>query len=207
MKKIKKVLILGNSITRHGPLPEIGWPYNWGMAASSIENDFVHVLMGYIREAFSDAETMFFNIAGFERDFPQTEYEGAEHAIEVAKQWRPDTIVLRIGENVDDEKAPENNFGKYYEGLIERLIEPSGARVFCVNSFWRKKYVNDIMKSVADKMGLPYVDITPLGDDPANKAIGLFEHKGVADHPGDLGMKRIADAIWDAIKKDYNIKR
>ena len=35
------------------------------------------------------------------------------------------------------------------------------------------------------------------------KAIGLFEHTGIANHPGDLGMKHIAELIWKKLRKLY----
>jgi hypothetical protein len=45
-----------------------------------------------------------------------------------------------------------------------------------------------------------YVDAGHLGADAENKAIGLFAHDGVANHPGDLGMRRLADLILASFK-------
>ena len=39
-----KILFVGNSITRHGVLEEIGWLNDHGMAASSIDKDYVHLV-------------------------------------------------------------------------------------------------------------------------------------------------------------------
>ena len=45
----------------------------------------------------------------------------------------------------------------------------------------------DCTAKAAKEVGAIYVDAGPLGDQEENMALGLFEHKGVARHPGDLG--------------------
>jgi len=40
----RKVLFFGNSITRHAPKADIGWTGDWGMAASSRDKDYVHLV-------------------------------------------------------------------------------------------------------------------------------------------------------------------
>ncbi|RZM14589.1 MAG: SGNH/GDSL hydrolase family protein, partial [Pedobacter sp.] len=40
----RTVLVLGNSMTIHAPSVELGWYGNWGMAASSKDKDYVHIL-------------------------------------------------------------------------------------------------------------------------------------------------------------------
>ena len=53
------------------------------------------------------------------------------------------------------------------------------------------------MAKAAADVGAVYVDAGNLGSSDENKAIGLFSHDGVANHPGDIGMRRIADLILD----------
>ena len=43
----KKVLFLGNSITKHGPKADIDWSGNWGMAASEEAKDDVFALASH----------------------------------------------------------------------------------------------------------------------------------------------------------------
>ena len=49
--------------------------------------------------------------------------------------------------------------------------------------------------------GYPCVDLGDLGQDDRMKAIGLFEHTGVANHPGDEGMNAIAKRILKVLKE------
>ncbi len=46
--KANRILFLGNSLTLHGPKPEIQWTGNWGMAASAQDKDYVHLLTAAI---------------------------------------------------------------------------------------------------------------------------------------------------------------
>lgn len=43
-QEIKKVMIIGNSIMRHGAAPQLGWNSDWGMAATSRDKDYAHLL-------------------------------------------------------------------------------------------------------------------------------------------------------------------
>ena len=95
--KSDRILFLGNSITLHGPAPAIGWLGNWGMAASSEEKDYVHLLTSSIaRLSGKRPEIQVANIADFERN-----YEAYDRArFKKHFDFKADIVVVAIGENV-----------------------------------------------------------------------------------------------------------
>ena len=103
--RIGKVLFLGNSITLHGPAPEIGWTGNWGMAASAQEKDYVHLLLDRIAKAAGGKpQVMIKNVADFERrlnDYNLRDELKQELAFEA------DVIIIALGENAAPVKTPE----------------------------------------------------------------------------------------------------
>ena len=67
-------------------------------------------------------------------------------------------------------------------------------------AFWHHPLDGAIEEYAAEK-GLPIVLLGDLGVKDEMKALGLFEHEGVANHPGDLGMQTIAERLFSEIKK------
>ncbi|MCY2988855.1 MAG: glycoside hydrolase family 127 protein [Planctomycetota bacterium] len=61
---IRRILFLGNSITLHGPKADIDWTGNWGMAASSEDKDYVHLVTSALAQhTGSTPQIMVRNIA------------------------------------------------------------------------------------------------------------------------------------------------
>ena len=68
--------------------------------------------------------------------------------------------------------------------------------------FWPDAAKDAALRQACAEVGGIFVDIGPLGRDEANFARSerQFSDAGVAVHPGDKGMKAIADAILAALK-------
>lgn len=191
---IKSILILGNSIVRQGPQPDIGWYGDWGMAASTMDNDFVHILMTRIHEKDSSVVIQFKNIADFELNFVRFSLADLDSL------RNPDMLILKISEDVDDQMAVDSNFSKYYGQLVNYIDATQNSLNVIVNGFWNKPKVNGIIRQYAIQNKLPFISITDLSSHPENEAGNRFADAGVAAHPSDDGMRKIADRIWDYIK-------
>jgi len=198
-----RVLFLGNSITRHGPAPKIGWNDDWGMAASAMEKDYVHlVATGLADLAGKKPEIRFANIADFERNLAT--YDIAAK-LKAEFEFKPTLVIVAIGENVaalqtEDAKA---QFRTSLARLLEAAKKSGATPALVVRScFWADAAKDEILRQGCAGAGGTFVDISALGKDEGNyaRAERKFEHAGVAAHPGDKGMKAIADAILAALR-------
>lgn len=200
---VAKVLFLGNSITLHGPAPHIGWKGNWGMAASTPEADYVHLLVAEIAKAAGEKpRIMVRNIAAFERQ-PETFDLAKELKEELA--FEADVVIVAIGENAPEPATADARarFAEHYARLLAALEERGRPAIFTRSSFWPSAAKDDIMRKASAAAGATFVDISALGREEANAARSerKIEHAGVAAHPGDKGMRAIADALFAAIQK------
>jgi hypothetical protein len=204
---VQKILFLGNSITLHGPNKNIGWDGNWGMAASSADKDYVHLVTTALASKDGSApETMVRNIASFERQYGTFD---AAALVKETSAFNADLIVVAIGENVPalTNAACKAEFATKTAALLTG-IKGAGHPLIVVRScFWANGPKDEALKKACQEIGGTYLDIGALGKDEKNFARSEreFKHKGVANHPGDKGMKAIADAIVAAVRQAKGI--
>ena len=204
--KKDKILFLGNSITLHGPAESIGWTGNWGMAASAEEKDYVHLVIQALSEPAASGipapKFMVQNIADFERDYGA--YAVGEKLRECI-DFKPGLLILAIGENVPELSSVESEtqFRNSVDTLLKAFQKDGNPTIIVRSSFWPSSNKDAILKQAAGDAGAIFVDISELAKEEANFARSerQIAHAGVAAHPGDRGMKAIADAIVNAIKK------
>lgn len=199
----RKVLFLGNSITKHGPKADIGWSGNWGMAASAEAKDYVHLVTQALTEKSGAApEILVKNIAEFERAHVGYDVAGK---MKEAITFAPDLIILAIGENVHALKTPEEK-SQFQSSVTQLLKLMKGDRqptILVRSSFWANPAKDEALQQACAAVGGIYLDISALSKDERNFARSErpFKHEGVANHPGDQGMAAIAAAIVKALPR------
>ncbi len=185
-----KILVVGNSITRHGPKSEIGWERDWGMAASAPEKDYVHLLYAKLRAAGVSPYMMIRQAWGWEIGYLS---EDILDKFAEERAFDADIVVYRLGENVKKDMKPA--FREKLEAFINHIC-PRGKVIF-TTCFWKNEIVDDGIRDLAAKRGEQCMDIVCTAED--QMALEPFEHKGVAMHPGDKGMEMIAEKITQAL--------
>ena len=199
----RKVLFLGNSITKHGPKADIDWSGNWGMAASTEAKDYVHLVTKALSEkSGSSPEIMVRNIADFERAYAGYDVAGK---MKEAFDFGADLVILAIGENVRDLKSEEQKaqFKSGVGKILQGLKANKSPTILVRSCFWANQAKDEILQQACRDAGGIFVDIGSLGKDASNfgRSERSFKNSGVANHPGDKGMQVIADALVKALPK------
>ncbi|GEP43615.1 SGNH/GDSL hydrolase family protein [Brevifollis gellanilyticus] len=196
-----KMLFVGNSITRHGPAAKIGWTGNWGMAATSEDKDYVHLVVDAVtKKQGAKPEFLVANVADFERNFETFDFTTK---LKTQTDFAPDIVVLAIGENVPALQTEESKtkFKDSVTKLMTLLKASPTTKIYVRGCFWANPAKDTSLKEACATVGGTFIDISSLAKDEANYARSerKIEHEGVARHPGDKGMQAIADAISASI--------
>ena len=187
-----RVLILGNSITRHGPSLKMGWTNDFGMAATAIEKDYAHVLAAKIKHDFPTAGFALANIAAtFEWRF--RDGLALEKDFGWMREWRPDYVVMFFGANCAKEydQSPTGKFGARLEEL-RSFLDNGKTKFLLVEGFYRRPVLDAEKKQLAEKHGDIYV---PMDDIRSRDDV-----RGRFNHPDDHGMRLIAERIWTHLR-------
>ena len=199
----RKVLFLGNSITKHGPKADIDWTGNWGMAASSEAKDYVHVVAKALAEkSGTPPEMMVKNIADFERAYAGYDVAGKMKDVFA---FGADLVIVAIGENVPALKtaADKAQFKSSITKLLSGLKADKHPAIIVRSCFWANPAKDEVLQQACREAGGTFVDISSLSKDGDNfaRAERPFKNQGVANHPGDKGMQAIADALLKALRQ------
>lgn len=197
-------LAIGNSITKH-PICDYWWN-EIGMAASSEQNDYVHLVAERIG---IDANFYAFN-------FYIWEVQSSDRAetltvLEPYLSQNLNLVTVQLGENVVDRATLEQD----YEELIKYIQDRCpNAQVILVGGFWEDPEIDGMKKAAASRCSIDFVDISPIwGHAEYQAGLGatvyggdgqeyVVEHAGVAAHPGDKGMEFIAERILGLVEME-----
>jgi hypothetical protein len=202
------ILVLGNSITLHGPY--IGWSTegDWGMAASEKSKDYAHQLVGSLNAATGGSLALahpnplpsrwypsdplpnwqgnVLNIADlFERNYNTWDNARIQNQLTA----KPDLVVLQFGENMTGGTMAQ--FATALDSLLTGLKNSSNPHIFITSHIIGSNPDVDAIKRQAcavDPSHRMFVDLN-----------GLVNLSGEAGHPNDAGMKTIADALFNAM--------
>jgi len=204
-----KILIIGNSITRHEISEKIGWSHVSGMAASNIEKDYAHILYKEIEGIMPENKICMriSNLASFERNFQTYDFRTLDSLV----AFKPDLVIFQLGENTsfDSTKTPLD-FEKKYIELINYIKNNENPIVICTTPFFPSQEKNDIIARVVNQTNSFIVDLSQLVlKDKTNYAKNELDYPGdqstwkvggIGIHPGDFGMRNIAMQIFLELK-------
>lgn len=191
---------IGNSITVHR-ICDFWWN-EVGMAASDAEHDYFHQVLSHLNRTHSKVKGEAFYFLDWEIN--SEDRNGVLDELDAFLSPRLDLVTIQLGENVTNTGTYETDF----VSLINYVkAKAPFARIVVIGDFWSNGDRNQMKINAVTATGVEFVSLEGITDNEAyycglgttvydaDGKTHIVEHDGVADHPGDNGMKEIADRI------------
>jgi hypothetical protein len=185
-QQFASLLVIGNSITRHTPSPELGWTSDWGMAASSADKDFAHLTAATLHVPLTPL-----NFSDLEKDPAANQWQIPSFVQSATLQT---AIVVELGDNVPVASIPA--FASAYARLLDSL---HGAKMACVSTWWRDDAKDAAIEQACTSHGGRFVFIGDIYPQRADD-VGRYTNSDVDAHPHDWSMQVIATRVAAALQ-------
>lgn len=210
---LKKVLFVGNSIL-------LGMENRYGMCATSPKNDYFYHVSEAIKKRYPDCECFKLHASGIEHSESVEAFEDAFYHLPNTYTGRPasdsftsdlDLVILQMTDNVNTEQK-QAVFYHTSDLLLSHIREQSpNAVILWVYGWYYKRPIYPRLMEVCDLYDVEKIDVRSLRY-KANEAKDGTLYESIdgtkkeasplwLTHPGDAGMKAIADQIISALKE------
>jgi lysophospholipase L1-like esterase len=204
LKSIHKILFLGDSITHHAPAPDIGWTGDWGMAASSQDKDYVHLLLAQLalaQGAGAPAPNVWIDGEGGGK---VTDYGAA--VFDKISAYQADLAVVQLGENDHQTPITVDNFQKPYEEILAAVRKGNPHAIILCTGVWglypsADHTKDDMIKAACAEYGAAFADLGDAYANESNRASAqhTYSNPAVGWHPGDGGMAAYEATLWQTL--------
>jgi hypothetical protein len=192
-KHYHRLLCIGNSLTHSAPAPAIGWHSMHGMAASQPDRDYCHrvhielaIRQGFVPElaiVSTDVNRWHNNPTGVILFQTMT-----------AAEYGADLVIVQMGDNAKVD-VPYDDWLDAYQQITEWT--PNARRIALGVWSLRKPQHEKYIQRVAAETDMQYIQIRDLHTTETEAR--QYTHAGVAWHPNDIGMDRIAQRVIAAL--------
>ena len=189
--KNSQLYVIGNSITLHKPVPNIGWLGNHGMAASEKNNDFANIVGKEIKKP-----VIAINFSELAQK-PLLAIPNIKNI--VAKIPLDASVIIQLGDNLTLENTKDFEIG--FDQLLMSLNK-SPAKI-CISTWWARPFKDDILKRICKKYNFDYINIGDVRGIPSASKYKIIDYgnDGVNDHPQDSAMRIIAKRVIKVLRK------
>ena len=140
------LLFIRNSITKHGKCSY--WPGEWGMAASSPEKDYVHLLVNKLRKSGQHVE--YADINFFKWEIMDHDRDEVLPLLDDLLDKSYDYIIVQLGENISSVANLEGDFRSLLAYLQKSCLKEN---ILVCSSFFKKDDVDNIKRNVCSRGG------------------------------------------------------
>ena len=199
----RKVVVFGNSLTEG---------FGYGMAASDKYHDYFYYVEEYLKHNEQAVEVRRLCASPWEGMTTDESRRGEAEAMARSLDGNEDLLILQLSDNVNTPEKRAAFGGDAFTLLSLLRMTCPRARIIWVAAWFNANENYPILAPICARLGIDMVDIRDLSLLAENKsAVGnqyivedgtaaVITNSGVAMHPGDLGMKRIAERIIDLLE-------